>query len=97
MFQTLEELKEKFPVGSIYKSYDIVTNGYFYTNDELKMYQKEYDKVEIIYDYCVKLTKTINIHVDGYIFNGKKWYPAKQTWDGWELINENEINMENFE
>lgn len=31
--------------------------------------------------------------VNGYVFDGKYWYPAQDTWDGWcEFFGDDEMN-----
>lgn len=96
MFKTLEELKARFPIGAVYR---IAENGemiHVYNDNDIKIIKEHYDKITKIKTdkyWCVTI---INYRVEGYLFDGEYWSPAKQTWDGWEPIDEDEINLKEF-
>ena len=84
---TYEEIKKKYPIGKIIKIFyskeEIRT--YYYTENDLKIYREKYGKVNIINDsVCSYIIKHCYEHkVEGWIFDGKEWMPAYDTWDGW--------------
>lgn len=94
MFKTFEELKEKYPIGTKlnYSKTEYSQNFFFARPEDLIEYRKEYKKVEIIGKNTVKCTWDVKDYelVSGYIFDGKSWWPAEVTWDGWIPIHEEE-------
>ena len=96
MFNTYEELKEKFPIGTIYQTEEKEYKCYYYNLDDIRCYNKMYDRVIVIgQDTCLCIRK-IEYAVAGYLFDGISWYPAKQTWDGWVPIDKDEIEIGGF-
>ena len=96
MFNTYEELIEKFPIGTVYRKRKIEHTNYYYNLEDICRYNTMYDRVIIIGDTSCLCVKEIEYKVEGYLFEGTYWYPTKRTWDGWETIDEDEINMEGF-
>ncbi len=96
MFKTFEELKEKFPIGIIYQTKEERHENYYYNLEDIRRYKMTYDRVIIIgQDTCLCIRK-IEYKVEGYLFDGTYWYPSKRTWDGWEKIDEDEVNVGGF-
>lgn len=96
MFNTYEELKEKFPIGTIYRTEEEEYKCYYYNLNDIRYYNTMYDRVIVIgKDTCLCIRK-IEYKVDGYLFDGISWYPAKQIWGGWKPINEDEIEIGGF-
>ena len=96
MFNTYEELKEKFPIGTIYQTEEKEYKCYYYNLDDIHYYNTMYDRVIVIgQDTCLCIKK-IEYKVEGYLFDGTYWYPAKRTWDGWETIDEDEVDVGGF-
>lgn len=96
MFNSYEELKEKFPIGTIYRTEEEGYKHHYYNLDDIRCYNAIYDRVIITgQDTCLCIGK-IEYKVDGYLFDGEYWYPAKRTWDGWDKIDEDEINVGGF-
>ena len=93
MFNTYEELKEKFPIGTVYRRSEEIYKHHYYNNEDINIYKKMYDKVVVISHKTCTCVRYNEYKVDGYLFDGTGWYPAKQTWDGWEPIIEDEINV----
>lgn len=91
MFNTYEELKEKFPIGTVYRGRKIEHTNYYYNLEDIRRYQTMYDRIFIIGDTTCMCIKNMEYKIEGYLFDGTSWYPAKQTLDGWEPINEDEI------
>ncbi len=87
MFKTLEELKEKYPIGTKLNYVKSThTQNFFYARPEdLIEFRKDYKEVEVIDDTYVKCTWDVESYdeVYGYLFDGKSWWPAEATWDGW--------------
>lgn len=96
MFKTYEELKEKFPVGTIYCIKKQEERNYYYDERDIQSYLALYSHVKILDNNLCLCIRIIEYKVDGYLFDGEYWYPAKRTWDGWDKIDEDEINMEGF-
>ena len=96
MFKTLEELKEKFPIGTVYRRIFQEIKNYYYNENDKQAYSAIYYRVRILDNNVCLCTEKIEYKVDGYLFDGTSWYPAKQTWDGWEPIDEDEINVGGF-
>ena len=92
MFNTFEEVQAKYPIGTkMNYTKDIMTQRYFYAKPEdIVIYRRMYEKVEVISDELVECTWTFENYelVDGYIYGGISWYPATTTWDGWLPIEE---------
>lgn len=88
-FDTLEELQEKYPIGYIISSVSVkkAHNEPYYNNTDLEIIYKKYGKenVTILDENYAKCfyTSTKEEKVEGYIFDGKHWRPAYDTWDGW--------------
>ena len=70
-----------------------MSQKFFYVcPEDLVQYRKDYRKVEVVDDKYVKCFWDFESYdsVDGYIFDGKSWWPAEITWDGWQPIHEEE-------
>ena len=92
MFKTLEELKEKYLLGTKLNYIKTThSQNFFYARPEdLFEFRKDFKKVEIINDTYVKCSWDVENYdsVDGYLFDGTHWWPAENTWDGWISIKE---------
>ena len=96
MFNTYEELKEKFPIGIVYRTVEGGYKRYYYNLNDVRLYNTMYDSVIVTgQDTCLCISK-IEYKVEGYLFDGTYWYPAKRTWDGWETIDEDEVDVGGF-
>lgn len=94
-FKTLEEAQEKYPIGkqiNYHRELHSHTNFYV-TEKDLEEYRKEYARVDVIDDKYCRCSYYFESfeRVDGYVFNGKEWYPAQDTWDGWIYIDDKEV------
>ena len=87
-FDTLEELQKNYPIGKVisYTQRKFVIGVYLNQND-IEAYRKNYTDVKILNDYEVSYVKPL-ITVKGYLFDGKRWFAMKETWDGWIHIEE---------
>ena len=94
MFNSYEELKEKFPIGTVYRKTARKYKECCYDSNDINYMKNYYDSYVKTEDNLYICTKIHEYKVDGYLFDGTDWYPAKQTWDGWEPIDEDEINVE---
>ena len=94
MFKTFEEVQAKYPIGTkMNYSKNTMTHRYFYARPEdIVEYRKIYKTVEVISGEMVECTWDDEDFetVDGYIYDGRYWYPAEVTWDGWVPIREEE-------
>ena len=94
MFNTYEELIENFPIGTIYRRTEREHINFYYNSADIDHYEKMYHKVITRDNETCLCIEKIEYKVEGYLFDGTYWYPAKQTWDGWDKIDEVEINVE---
>lgn len=87
-FDTLRELQKQFPIGTAVEWQESNSfTAFFYSEKDLQLWRKQEGiaSVEIIGENMVKITterQPITI-ITGYIFDGEKWWPAYETWDGW--------------
>ena len=92
MFKTFEEVQAKYPIGTkMNYTKGTMTQRYFYARPEdIVEYRKLYKTVEVISDEWGECTWDVEDFnsVDGYIYDGRYWYPAEITWDGWVPITE---------
>lgn len=94
-FSTLEELEKNYKVGSVFSQRierHIDANVYYSQND-LRAYRKYNDKVEVIDEITCLCYKTVinKIFVNGYLYDGTYWYPAKIGYDGWYELDESDL------
>lgn len=87
-FDKLEILQKEFPIGTVVEWREPQSYvASFYNENDLRIMrsQEVIESVEIIGDNTVKImTKKIpQTVINGYIFDGEKWCPAYETWDGW--------------
>lgn len=101
MFESLEELSSVFPIHSVFSEQKIiyisaVRNDEDYKEnipDELKTYTISFKKIAENKYLETKIVKDI-IFVDGYIYDGKYWYPAQRQLDKMKRLNEHDIFKE---
>ena len=96
MFKTLEELQKKYPVGSTYRiSWREIKAWCPFKNDVLYFKNKHPNarNFMICDNDFIHAEEKHEDKIEGYIFDGKYWYPAVQTWDGWQTIDEEECNI----
>lgn len=95
MFKILEELQQRYPIGSPYNSYWIPVSMWCPTETDFQIFKKRYPNA---YDFeqsenCIITAKEKYVNlVEGYIFDGEYWYPAYRNWDGWQTIDEEDCN-----
>ena len=94
-FETLEELQKTFPIGTrLAEEFHYITEERFwYRHEDLGYYRNHYEDVTVISDHeCLCRRKEYFYEVvDGYLFDGEYWYPAKNTWDGWLPFTESDL------
>lgn len=96
MFETLEELQKKYPIGSTYHiSWREIKAWCPFKSDVLYFKNKHPNARNfMIYDNdFITAEEKHEDKVEGYIFDGEYWYIAEQTWDGWQIIDEEECNV----
>lgn len=97
MYNTLERLQKEHPVGSVYQTYWNNICEWCPTEIDIKLFKQKHPNIRNFkYNsngtvWCQEKHENT---VDGYIFDGKYWYPAIQTWDGWLPIDEEELENE---
>lgn len=87
-FDTLGELQKQFPIGTAVEWQEPYSyTAFFYNEKDLLLWRKQEGvaSVEIIGENMVKITtkRQPTTIITGYIFDGEKWWPAYETWDGW--------------
>ena len=97
-FKTLAELQDKYPVGSVFKSYSHRDYALrcFYNEKDLKILKQQYDTVAIVDKSICQCWKTVTYTkiVEGYLYDGEYWYPVHQTHDGWIEYDEYDLKKE---
>ena len=94
-FETLAELQETYPVGSVIheETKEITVTRYFYNKKDFDCLKRHFSFVEPIDDvtcFCRKIQKHVKV-VQGYIFDGEYWRPAWNNWDGWLPYDEDDF------
>ncbi len=98
---TYEEISTNFPIGKIYDtSKKVIRHTHvWYSEADLMCYKRTYDEVQVLgpnFCECVKTIVTNHI-VEGWLFDGKEWYVAEDTWDGWIPIDMTEYTKGEIE
>ena len=93
-FEILAELQETYPVGSIFSEVGNtwIKDEYYYNDTDLKILKQKYDSVVPIGDNICTCNKkeTYKNWVEGYLYDGEYWRPARNTWDGWYPYDEDD-------
>ena len=97
-FETLAELQETYPVGSVIheEKVEVTATRYFYNKKDFNYLKRYYTFVEPVDDvtcFCRRIEYRRKI-VEGYIYDGNFWYPAHNTWDGWVEYTEYDLKSE---
>ena len=97
-FETLAELQETYPVGSVIHEEKVerTVTRYFYNEKDFNYLKKHYASVIPVDDatcFCRRIEYRRKI-VEGYIYDGNFWYPAHSTWDGWVEYTEYDLKSE---
>lgn len=101
IFESLEELSSAFPIHSIFSERKLIYISAVHNDedyrenipDELKTYTISFKKIAKNKYLETKIFKDI-IFVDGYIYDGKYWYPAQRQLDKMKRLNEHDIFKE---
>lgn len=95
-FKTLEEIKEAYPINSVFEERAEKVKGYYYNDNDLKYYYSTYGKSNVIItpENTLLFTRKIYTYVKGYIFDGEYWYPAGYEWDGWYELKRDDDDEE---
>ena len=95
MYDTLKKLQKEHPVGSVYHIYWNDLHEWCPTEADTKLFKQKHPNIRNFQqdaDGMVWCQEKHEYTVDGYIFDGEYWYPAIQTWDGWQSIDEEDCN-----
>lgn len=91
MFKNLVKLQQKYPIGTKVNVQEVKERAQlpYYCEKDLIEYRRMFGKVTVIDEnYCSVIeNKTLCNVVDGYLFDGKEWCIAENTWDGWLPIH----------
>jgi len=88
MFESIELLEEMFPIGYVYKEEQVCQRFYCADDvvlDKIKAYYNTND-IERVSPHHVAYKRTVAYTVDGYVYDGKYWYPANHDNQGWHII-----------
>ncbi len=87
MYKTLEEVENEFPIGTVFGN-DMMYQRFYCANDltleKIKTFYAP-DEVERVSPHHVVVKRQIDKTVDGYIFDGKNWFPATRAGHQWEV------------
>lgn len=93
---TYEEIKEKYPIGSVLHS--IVTKVHhtniYYTEEDIEIYKKNYLVVEIYPNNICECYRNglYEILVEAWLFDGKCWKVAYEDSEGyWRTYDDDEL------
>ena len=90
MYTTFKEIQEKWPIGSIYETYSVPISAWCPTKKDIAVFKTQHPdliRFECLNNGEIKANEVHTLKVEGYIFDGEYWYPAIQTWDGWETLD----------
>lgn len=96
MYKTLKELQEKYPIGSVYHISWRENKSWCPSKSDVLCFKNQHPNARnfmICDNDFVTAEEKHEDKVEGYIFDGKYWYPAVQTWDGWLTIDEEDCNV----
>jgi hypothetical protein len=93
-FETIAELQETYPVDSVFSEVGNIwiNDEYYYNDTDLKNLKQKYDSVVPIGDNtCIcKKKETYKNWVEGYLYDGEYWRPARYTRNGWLPYDEDD-------
>ena len=96
---TFKEISN-YPPGTVYNKIDKTyeRKGYWYTDADKAIIKLEHPNAIInldnTYDYIEHYSfKEV---VDAWLFDGKEWYCAQSTWDGYDIIEDEELKKGNM-
>ena len=96
--EELRQLAEKYPIGTGVnrKTGTTIEKRLYYNEQDLGYFKTIYNSVKILDDYYCEITYTKTTYeiVNGYLFDGKKWHIATETYDGWLPI---ELEIDNVQ
>lgn len=96
-FKTLKEIKEAYPINSVFEERTEKAKGYYYDDNDLRCYYSVWGKNNVIItpeENSVLITHKIYTYVKGYIFDGKYWYPAGVVQDDWYKLTHGDYDEE---
>lgn len=91
MYSNLEEIQKEYPIGKpLHWAKEYTREVFYYTEKDLEIYRQEYENVTITGENTCLITEPRRVisKVEGYIFYEGNFYPAYQTWDGWQIWTE---------
>lgn len=96
MYCTLERLQKEHPIGSVYQTYWDYIHEWCPMPADINIFKQRHPNIRNFHlsdNGMVWCQEKHEKKVEGYLFDGKYWYPAIQTWDGWLPIDEEEIHI----
>lgn len=93
---TYEEISKKYPIGKLLARTKKVENkvGYWAVFADKKYYLSNYTNVSFDDNGFVNYTETCfkEYRVEGWIVTDKSFFVAEQTWDGWQPLDQDELD-----
>lgn len=97
-FESLEELLLAFPIHSVFSEQKVIRkitcyNVYDFDTELISSLKEDSISLEKIDEgvYMRTRIETDAIFVDGYIYDGKYWYPAQRKFDAYKRLNEYDV------
>ena len=91
MYSNFEEIQKEYPIGKpLHWAKEYTREVFYYAKKDLEIYRQEYENVIITGENTCLITEPRRVisKVEGYIFYEGNFYPAYQTWDGWQIWTE---------
>lgn len=93
---TYEQI-QNYPVGTVYNTIinEYSTGGYWYNNNDRILISEDKTLTDLHFYNdntftAIRESKTEE-KIDGWIFDGEEWYCAELTWDGFQIILDEDI------
>lgn len=94
-----EEIISKYPIGMVlkFRHVQIHDTKFYYSPKDIEVYKNKYQSVVTYPNNICECFRTdiVETKVEGWLFDGKEWYVAQDSLDGWIPYSEEEL--ERFE
>ena len=92
---TFEEISTKYPVGKLlYRKIEKERRcGFWASEHDKQIFRAKDPDAEFAWNGTVIYHETITSEkrVEGWLFDGEKWFVVEDTWDGWVTLDEEDL------